>query len=84
MYDHLNSGILNGGRDGPGLNIGRLEDDFVRFCLWSAEEKKLRTLALRVNKTVEFGKIALQKCKSKVLVGCENYRNDYFQLVYLC
>lgn len=23
MYDHLNSGILNGGREGPGLNMGR-------------------------------------------------------------
>jgi len=22
MYDHLNSGILKGGLDGPGLNIG--------------------------------------------------------------
>lgn len=25
MYDHLNSGILNGGLVGPGLNIGRVE-----------------------------------------------------------
>lgn len=46
MYDHLNSGILNGGRDGPGLNIGRLEDDFVRFCLWSAEEKKIENISI--------------------------------------
>lgn len=35
IYDHLNSGIRNGGRDGPGLNIGRFDVDFERFCLWS-------------------------------------------------
>jgi hypothetical protein len=36
MYDHLNSGIRNGGLDGPGLNMGRDElctiwQDFERF-----------------------------------------------------
>lgn len=31
MYDHLNSGILNGGLVGPGLNIGLDEFDFACF-----------------------------------------------------
>lgn len=33
MYDHLNSGMRNGGLVGPGLNIGRVEyvPDFDRF-----------------------------------------------------
>lgn len=44
MYDHLNSGIRNGGRDGPGLNIGRLEDDLDRFCLWSNHFKMMKML----------------------------------------
>lgn len=33
MYDHLNSGIRNGGRVGPGLNMGRVEPDLERCCL---------------------------------------------------
>lgn len=32
MYDHLNSGILNGGRVGPGLNMGRVDPDLTRLC----------------------------------------------------
>lgn len=35
MYDHLNSGILNGGLVGPGLNIGLVDPDFGRCCLES-------------------------------------------------
>lgn len=33
MYDHLNSGMRNGGRVGPGLNIGRVDEepDFERL-----------------------------------------------------
>lgn len=31
----MNSGIRNGGRAGPGLNIGRVEPDLGR-CLWSS------------------------------------------------
>lgn len=40
MYDHLNSGILNGGRVGPGLNIGRVEG-FPCFALLASAIKRI-------------------------------------------
>lgn len=39
MYDHLNSGIRNGGRDGPGLNIGLVEPDLIRLVRGSTKRK---------------------------------------------
>jgi len=39
MYDHLNSGILKGGRVGPGLNIGRVEG-FPCFDLLASARKE--------------------------------------------
>lgn len=41
MYDHLNSGILNGGRVGPGLNIGRVEG-FPCFDLLASAIERIR------------------------------------------
>lgn len=39
MYDHLNSGILNGGLEGPGLNIGLVEGLGCFVLLDSVEHK---------------------------------------------
>lgn len=46
MYDHLNSGILNGGRVGPGLNIGRVEG-FPCFDLLASAKRNRKDTGKR-------------------------------------
>ena len=41
MYDHLNSGILKGGLEGPGLNIGLVEGFACFVLLDSVNIKKI-------------------------------------------
>lgn len=60
MYDHLNSGILNGGRVGPGLNIGRVEG-FPCFDLLASAIKRIHKninaeslYFFIINKTISF------------------------------
>lgn len=56
MYDHLNSGILNGGRVGPGLNIGRVEG-FPCFDLLASAIERIRKnidAVLLMKQTISF------------------------------
>lgn len=48
IYDHLNSGIRNGGLDGPGENIGLVEFDFVLPCRWSEFEKRKKSIEIKL------------------------------------